>query len=34
MHSEHVPNVPHVKQEFLGMVFNGKNVGNISVIFK
>ena len=34
MHSEHVPNVPHVKQGFLGMVFNGKNVGNISVISK
>jgi hypothetical protein len=34
MCSEHVPNVPFVKQGFLGNIFDGKNVGNISVVFK
>ena len=31
---EHVPNVPFVKQGFLGNIFDGKNVGNISVVFE
>ena len=34
MHSEHVPNVPFVKYGFLGSIFDGKNVGNISVVSK
>ena len=31
MHLEHVPNVPFIKSGFLGSVFNGRNVGNVSV---